>query len=118
MEFRPEIYKDHRISELWGVQNGLQLTEAEVLESTLMTVARKLELTVVNSFTHTFEPHGLSSVLILAESHLAVHTWPENRYLHLDVFTCSADTKIADLENVLREEIPNRRMATRQIVYG
>jgi S-adenosylmethionine decarboxylase proenzyme len=81
-------------------------------------VARRLELTVVNSFTHTFEPHGLSSVLILAESHLAVHTWPEHRYLHLDVFTCSADTKITDLENVLQEEIPNRRMTTRQIVYG
>src|SRR6266700_2928983 len=39
-----------------------------------------------------FQPHGATCVLILAESHITVSTWPEHRLAHIDVFTCRADT--------------------------
>jgi len=48
-----------------------------------------LNLHVVNSFSHSFSPHGLTLVEVLSESHLAIHTWPEFNYLILDLLTCS-----------------------------
>ncbi len=37
---------------------------------------------------HRFEPHGITYLVLLAQSHLAVHTWPEHRYMAVDFFTC------------------------------
>lgn len=44
--------------------------------------------TIVDSVFHTFNPHGVSGVVVIAESHLAIHTWPEYGYAAVDVFTC------------------------------
>ena len=44
--------------------------------------------TIVNSVFHTFNPHGVSGVVVIAESHLAIHTWPEYSFAAIDVFTC------------------------------
>lgn len=45
--------------------------------------------TVVQSVSHNFPGKGLTSVLILAESHAALHTWPESGTVHIDIFACS-----------------------------
>ena len=44
--------------------------------------------TVVKSVFHHFSPHGVSGVVVIAESHLAIHTWPEYGYAAVDLFTC------------------------------
>jgi len=45
--------------------------------------------TILNSDLHHFEPNGgVSGVVILAESHITIHTWPETGYAALDVFMC------------------------------
>jgi S-adenosylmethionine decarboxylase len=44
--------------------------------------------TLLNQVTHAFEPHGVTSLALLAESHLSIHTWPEHGYAAVDVFTC------------------------------
>lgn len=44
---------------------------------------------MVKSCFHKFSPYGLSGVVVIAESHLAVHTWPEHRAVCLDLFSCS-----------------------------
>lgn len=41
--------------------------------------------------SHQFEPYGVTAAMLIAESHVAVHTWPERRYVAVDFFTCSAD---------------------------
>lgn len=46
--------------------------------------------TVVADSFHRFEPHGVSGVVVIAESHLTIHTWPERGYAAVDVFTCGA----------------------------
>lgn len=60
-------------------------------------MCKKLHYHIVNKFQHKFEPQGASIVFILKESHLAIHTWPEKRYVHLDLVTCSKD----DLQSVV-----------------
>jgi S-adenosylmethionine decarboxylase len=46
-------------------------------------------LTVVGDYFHQFPGGGVTGTVVLAESHLAVHTWPESNYVTLDVFVCN-----------------------------
>ena len=47
-------------------------------------------LTVLNTFTHQFDPYGVTTLISLAESHLSCHTWPEKGCVAIDIFTCGA----------------------------
>ena len=68
------------------------LTEAKALEAAMVDAAKSAGATVVESVFHRFSPHGLSGVVIIAESHLAIHTWPEHSYASVDVFTCTSES--------------------------
>lgn len=57
--------------------------------------------TVVAEVQKTFEPYGLTQVLVLSESHFSIHTYPEHRYLSMDLYICNP---AVDLEKV-RDEI-------------
>tara|TARA_B100000575_G_C22594750_1_gene372817 strand:+ start:175 stop:537 length:363 start_codon:yes stop_codon:yes gene_type:complete len=46
------------------------------------------KLNIINDVSHKFEPHGVTHIWLLSESHMAVHTWPENNYFAIDIFTC------------------------------
>jgi spermidine synthase len=50
--------------------------------------AREAGATVINSTFHHFSPYGVSGVVVIQESHLAIHTWPEYQYAAVDLFTC------------------------------
>ena len=55
----------------------------------LMTEAAKLAgATVVGEVFHPFSPQGVSGVVVIEESHLSIHTWPEHGYAAVDFFTC------------------------------
>jgi len=64
---------------------------AESLEQVMLATAREIKSTVVTSSFHEFSPHGLSGVVVIAESHLAAHTWPEHGTVCVDLFTCSSE---------------------------
>ncbi|MBI2958553.1 MAG: adenosylmethionine decarboxylase [Chloroflexi bacterium] len=65
------------------------------LERLLVDAANQAGATVVQKAFHHFNPHGVSGVVIIAESHLFIHTWPEHGYAAVDIFTCG-DTVRAD----------------------
>jgi S-adenosylmethionine decarboxylase proenzyme len=67
----------------------LPLDEAS-LQRHMERAAELMRATIVNSQFHAFQPHGLSGVVVIAESHLAIHTWPEFNCACVDLFTCSA----------------------------
>ncbi len=64
------------------------LLEKATLEKALVESADAAGATVVKPVFHQFSPHGLSGVVVIAESHIAVHTWPEHSYAAIDIFTC------------------------------
>src|SRR5262245_32231858 len=54
----------------------------------MVEAAKRAQATVVDVVFHEFNPFGISGVVVIAESHLAIHTWPEYRYAAVDVFSC------------------------------
>jgi S-adenosylmethionine decarboxylase proenzyme len=70
-----------------------------------------------NSFHH-FNPQGVSGVVIIAESHLSIHTWPEYGYAAVDVFTCGTTVQPEKAAEVLIEKLGSRNHATQEIPRG
>ncbi|MGQ0777026.1 MAG: adenosylmethionine decarboxylase [Pseudonocardiales bacterium] len=64
---------------------------ADLLDA-MRTAATRLGATVLGELSVLFQPHGITCVLVLAESHLIVSTWPEHKLAHIDLFTCRVDT--------------------------
>jgi spermidine synthase len=64
------------------------LNDVIVIEQSMVAAAKEAQATVINSTFHHFSPFGVSGVVVIQESHLAIHTWPEFRYAAVDIFTC------------------------------
>ncbi len=64
------------------------------VERAMREAARRAGATIVKSEFHQFAPYGVSGVVIIQESHLTVHTWPEYGYAAVDLFTCSEEMDI------------------------
>ncbi len=64
------------------------LDDLSFLKGILLAAASEAGATVLGESFHQFEPHGVSGVVIIAESHLFIHTWPECGYAAVDIFTC------------------------------
>jgi S-adenosylmethionine decarboxylase len=77
-----------------------------------------MRLTIVNSFIHRFEPHGVSLVLVIAESHLAIHTWPELGYMNIDVLSCSKDTNLKDIKKIIKDVFSPTKIIAKEIEYS
>jgi S-adenosylmethionine decarboxylase len=76
------------------------LNNLDRLRDMMEAAAREAGATVVEKAFHQFNPHGVSGVVIVAESHLFIHTWPEHGYAAVDIFTCGdgiSSDKAADL---------------------
>ncbi|UCF63010.1 MAG: S-adenosylmethionine decarboxylase proenzyme [bacterium] len=73
------------------------INDSAKIELFMKKAALECGATIVSSTFHTFNPHGISGVVVIAESHLAIHTWPEYGYAAVDVFTCGdlVDPQIA-----------------------
>ncbi len=67
------------------------INDVRIVEETLLHAAVKAGATVIGSSFHLFEPHGVSGVVVISESHLAIHSWPEYAYAAVDIFTCGED---------------------------
>ena len=77
----------HYVVEMQGCDPE-RLRYVDDLRRVLLRAADKASATVVGFAFHQFMPEGASGVLLIAESHVAMHTWPEHAYMAMDVFTC------------------------------
>lgn len=74
--------------------NTEKINDTELVEKTLLKAAEIANLTIVKSTIHHFNPIGVSGVVVIKESHIAIHTWPEHNYVALDFFTCNKSYKL------------------------
>ena len=72
-------------------------------------LCRVINLNIVATAEHNFHPIGYTIVFILAESHLAIHTWPENNLLHIDLVSCRKINK-SQFDDFLNQYIKNNQI--------
>ena len=75
----------HLIAEFWG---GRDISDPKEFEKILLKAAVLANTQPLKVFVHKFSPQGMTGVVVLAESHITFHSWPEIKYLALDIFTC------------------------------
>lgn len=97
----------HLIAEFYGCNENL-LSEVESVKNAMEKAATDANATIVNVTFHHFAPFGVSGVVVIQESHLAIHTWPEYQYASVDIYTCgdSVDPWVAlsSLEKLFQSE--------------
>lgn len=86
----------HVIVELYDCNKDVLLNQT-ALEEAMKGAAKESGARIVKSVFHQFSPYGVSGVVVIEESHFALHTWPEHNYAAVDLFTCSEqiDYKLA-----------------------
>ena len=77
----------HILVEFYGCDPQI-MNDVVQIEQFMVQAAKEAQATVVNSTFHHFSPYGVSGVVVIEESHLAIHTWPEFGYAAVDIFTC------------------------------
>ncbi|HOO74984.1 MAG TPA: adenosylmethionine decarboxylase [Tepiditoga sp.] len=80
----------HLIAEFYDCNHDI-LDNVEKIEYFMKKAAIATGATIVTSTFHRFLPHGVSGAVIVSESHLTIHTWPEYGYASIDLFTCGDD---------------------------
>ena len=83
-----------------------------------METAELIGATVVSQSFHQFSPHGISGVVIVAESHLCIHTWPEYGYASVDVFTCGESIDPKHAINILTEKFDSKESSFLELKRG
>lgn len=107
----------HTILEFTGCP-AERLTDSGEVEQAFREAARRSNATIVNSLFHYFNPHGVSGVVVIAESHFTVHTWPEHGYAAIDFFTCSDDVDIDIAVEHLRRCLEPERISRKTFERG
>lgn len=80
----------HLLAEWYGCAATLAvMRSADDLQAVCEQLTRQVGLSVVGAYFHQFVPQGATGTLVLAESHIAIHTWPESGMVTLDIFVCN-----------------------------
>jgi S-adenosylmethionine decarboxylase len=106
----------HLIAEYYDCRRDL-LDDVTTIRQAMLDAAGAIGATVLGENFHQFTPHGVSGTVVIAESHLSVHTWPENGYVAVDIYTCGGlDPRIGF--NLLRERFEASSGRVQEIVRG
>jgi len=105
----------HLIAEFWY---GKIVEDKEELKKILITAAKKANSTPLKVDIYKFSPHGITGVVLLAESHIAIHSWPEYNYLAIDIFTCGDKSVPAKALNYLKKEFKPKKVEIKNIKRG
>ena len=108
---------EHYIAEFYDCEFD-SLNSPKDIEAHFLDCAKICNATVICSNFHHFEPFGVSGVVVIAESHMTIHTWPEFRYAAVDVFTCSTKMQSEQCVNVLKDKFKCLNSTTRFIPRG
>ncbi|KPU62475.1 S-adenosylmethionine decarboxylase proenzyme [Thermococcus sp. EP1] len=85
------------------------LDDMEKVEEVLTKAAEVANATIIDKRFHKFSPQGVSGVVVVSESHIAIHTWPEHGYAAVDVYTCGDHTMPLKASEYIIKELKCKR---------
>lgn len=94
------------------------LNNPEAVRAALVEAARRAEATIVDVVFHEFSPFGISGVVVIAESHLSIHTWPEYGYAAVDIFSCGESLKPGEAASFLVDQFRASRASCVEVRRG
>jgi S-adenosylmethionine decarboxylase len=107
----------HLIIELFQCDRAI-LNNPQTLEHHLLEAVKLTGATIIQPFFHQFSPHGISGIVVIAESHFSVHTWPEYGYCALDIFTCGDQIEGHQALTYLKKELGALNASAMEIKRG
>jgi len=94
------------------------LNNYDLIEEYMNEAAIKANATIVQSVFHLFNPWGVSGAVVIQESHLTIHTWPEYGYAAVDLFTCGDDVDPWVAFEYLKDKIKAEKYETTEVDRG
>lgn len=107
----------HILLDLYGCDPG-RLDDLEFLRRMCLEGVRRSGATIMGDHFKQFEPQGVSGVVIVAESHLSLHSWPEFSYMAMDYFTCSSRIDIEAAIAYFQEQLSPQKLVKSQHSRG
>src|SRR4029077_1606070 len=107
----------HLLLELFDCDTDA-INNVEGVKGALIEAAKRAQATIVDVVFHEFNPFGVSGVVVIAESHLSIHTWPEYRYAAVDIFSCGETLKPAEAAAYLVEQLGSARASVVELQRG
>ena len=107
----------HLLLELHDCSSEI-LNNLETVKAALVEAAKRAEATIIDVVFHEFNPFGISGVVVIAESHLSIHTWPEYRYAAVDIFSCGESLKPGEAASYLVDQFKASRASCVEVKRG
>lgn len=107
----------HLLLELFDCDTDV-INSLEAVKGALVEAARRAQATIVDVVFHEFNPFGISGVVVIAESHLSIHTWPEYRFAAVDIFSCGDTLQPEVAANYLVEQFSAERTSIVEMQRG
>jgi S-adenosylmethionine decarboxylase len=108
---------NHLIIELYDCDRE-RINCAQSVEDAMIHAVKISGAKIVNSMVHQFNPHGISGVVVIEESHFSVHTWPEYGYCALDIFTCGDEIDYYSALHYLKKEFQAKNLSVTEMKRG
>jgi S-adenosylmethionine decarboxylase len=112
---RPDGY--HLMMELYGCDQE-KINSRRYLQNLVKAAVKEAGLTNLGSRLHQFQPYGVTGFILLAQSHISFHTWPEFGYLVLDIFTCGDQNQADQLATHILERLQPASVNTQVVRKG
>lgn len=113
----PHALGKHLLIDLYGCPADL-LNDVAALETVMVEAAHRAGATVLNTTFHRFSPCGVSGVVVIQESHLTIHTWPEQGFAAIDLFTCGEQTRPRRALAYLKRTLQSEHCEVQRLVRG
>jgi S-adenosylmethionine decarboxylase len=105
----------HLLAEFW---NGKIIEDKKKMEKILKTAVRKANNTPLKLTIYKFKPQGMTGIVLLAESHISIHTWPEYNYAALDFYTCGEKSNPFKALEYLKKELCPKKCEVKIVKRG
>jgi len=107
----------HILAELWDCRKEL-LERVEPLKQIFDSCVEEAGLRKVGEAWHQFEPFGVTGIILISESHVSVHTWPEKSYCAVDIFTCGDSESAKKAFELIRQRMAPGKVDYKEIPRG
>lgn len=94
------------------------LDDVEYLRTMMKEAAKRGNMTVVRTIFHRYEPQGITGIVVVKESHIAIHTWPEHAFASVDIFLCGNNSRPYEVLKYIESKLRPARVYTNSIERG